>query len=506
MPSSINLDGMSLSIEDVVNVARDHKRVEIASTAMLRVEAGRKSLKRILDSGKTIYGINTGVGKLADTRVGPKEIDRLQLNLIRSHSVGTGRPLSEDEVRAIILVRLNSLLRGNSGVRNEVVTHLMEFLNKGIYPYIPRYGSLGASGDLAPSAHLALCLVGEGYVLDERGKKVESAKLLRRIGLTPLKLKTKEGLAIINGTQVMTGLACLLIYDAERAFFNLDVAAAMSLEALGGSIVPFDSRIQELRPLYGQAHVASRIMRLTRDSSLTESGNRVQDPYSLRCIPQVQGALYDSLKYARSTIEVELNSVTDNPIIFPEADEVLTSGNFHGQPIALALDLLCIAVAEASVFSERRIDKLLSGYSKKLPMFLSKRPGLNSGLMVLQYTAAALVVENKILAKPASLESVSVSADQEDHASMGVTSALKAREVLEHAFKVIAIEMLCSTQAFDLLRKSKKGQGTSVAYKEIRKLSKPIEQDRSLSDEIDKIAQALKNGRVERAIDRNVQL
>ncbi|MGI0081404.1 MAG: histidine ammonia-lyase, partial [Nitrososphaerales archaeon] len=452
--------------------------------ALENVVNGRRSIERIFKSGKTIYGINTGFGKLADTKVSPQEIDHLQLNLIRSHAVGTGSALAQDEARAVMAVRLNSLLRGNSGVRPEVVLKLKEFLNERIYPIIPRYGSLGASGDLAPSAHLALCFVGEGFVFDKKGRKVETTKYLQRAGIKPLKLKAKEGLAIINGTQVMTGLACLIIHDAESVLSNLDIAGAMSLEALGGSIVPFDSRVQKLRPLHGQMHVAARIQKLVRDSALTESGNRVQDPYSLRCMPQVHGAFYDSLQYSKSTIESELNSVTDNPIIFPETDEVLNSGNFHGQPIALAIDLLCIALAEASVFSERRIDKLLSGYSRRLPMFLSKKAGLNSGLMVTQYTAAALVAESKILAKPASLESASVSAGQEDHASMGVTAALKTRTVLEHAIVVIAIEMLCAAQALDLLGKVKIGQGTAAAHKEIRKISNQVRDDRALAEEL----------------------
>lgn len=506
MPTSIILDGESLTGEDVVGVARNYLRVEISPKALDSVVSGRNSIERILKSGKTVYGINTGFGKLADTRVSPKELDRLQLNLIRSHSVGTGSALAEDEVRAVMTVRLNSLLRGNSGVRLEVVLQLKEFLNRRVYPVIPRYGSLGASGDLAPSAHLALCLVGEGSLFAKDGRKVETKKHLRLAGITPLKLKPKEGLAIINGTQVMTGLACLLIHDAESVLSDLDVAGAMSLEALGGSAAPFDSRVQKLRPLHGQTHVASRVLKLIRDSALTGSGSRLQDPYSLRCIPQVHGAFYDSLQYAKSTIEVELNSVTDNPIIFPETDEVLSSGNFHGQPVALAVDLLCVALAEASVFSERRIDKLLSGYSKRLPMFLSKKAGLNSGMMVTQYTAAALVAENRILAKPASLESASVSAGQEDHASMGVTAALKTRTVLEHTLKVIAVEMLCAAQALDLVGKAKMGQGTAAAYREIRKISKPVVEDRSLSEDLDKVFGALKSGRIGRAIDRTVQL
>jgi histidine ammonia-lyase len=507
--SSVVLDGTSLTIDNVVELARNYARVEISPSAVEAVKKGRKSIERILKSGKTVYGINTGFGRLADTKISGGQLDQLQLNLIRSHSVGTGTPLSEDEARAVMVVRLGSLLRGNSGVRLEVVHQLQEFLNRKIYPVIPRYGSLGASGDLAPSAHLALCLIGEGRAFDSNKRQVKTIKLLERLRLNPIKLKAKEGLAIINGTQVMTGLGALLINDARSLIRNLDIAAAMSVESLGGSLSPFQSRIQKLRPMHGQAHVAARILRLLRDSSLTESGTHVQDPYSLRCIPQVHGAFYDALQYAKNVIEIELNSVTDNPIIFPDTDDVVTAGNFHGQPVSLALDLLCMAIAEASVFSERRIDKLLSGFNPKLPLFLSSNAGLNSGFMVTQYTAAALVAENRILSRPASAENASVSAGQEDHASMGVTAALKARSVIDHTISVIAIEILCATQALELLISKngrRMGQGTRIAFREVRGISRMLKDDRPLEPDIDKLSEALKQDRLTRAIERTVQL
>jgi histidine ammonia-lyase len=510
MPNdSVILDGTSLTIDDVVEVARNYARVEIAPTAVESVKSGRKSIERILKSGKTVYGINTGFGKLADTKISIGQLDQLQHNLIRSHSVGTGAPLDEDETRAVMVVRLASLLHGNSGVRLDVIRQLQEFLNRRVYPVIPRYGSLGASGDLAPSAHLALCLVGEGRVFDSNNRQVKTTKVLDRIHLAPLRLKAKEGLAIINGTQVMTGLGALLINDARSLIRNLDFAAAMSVESLGGSLSSFQSRIQKLRPMHGQAHVAARILRMLRDSELTESASHMQDPYSLRCIPQVHGAFYDALQYAKNVIEIELNSVTDNPIIFPESDEVVSAGNFHGQPVSLALDLLCMAVAEASLFSERRIDKLLSGYNPKLPLFLSGDPGLNSGFMVTQYTAAALVAENRILSRPASAENASVSAGQEDHASMGVTAALKAREVVEHATTVIAIEILCAAQALESLTRGngrKMGQGTKIAFKEVRGISRTLKEDRSLEPDVSKLSDALKQDKLTRAIERTIQL
>lgn len=507
--NSVVLDGTSLTIDNVVDVARNYARAEISPSAIDAVWKGRKSVERILKSGKTVYGINTGFGKLADTKISGDQLDQLQHNLIRSHSVGTGTPLEEDETRAVMLVRLGSLLRGNSGVRLEVVRQLQEFLNRKVYPVIPRYGSLGASGDLAPSAHLALCLIGEGQAFDSNRKQVKTRKVLQRLRLNPIKLKPKEGLAIINGTQVMTGLGALLINDVRSLIRNLDIAAAMSVESLGGSLSPFQSRIQKLRPMHGQAHVAARILRMLRDSGLTETGSHIQDPYSLRCIPQVHGAFYDALQYAKNVIEIELNSVTDNPIIFPDSDEVVTAGNFHGQPVSLAIDILCMAVAEASVFSERRIDKLLSGFNPKLPLFLSSDPGLNSGFMVTQYTAAALVAENRILSRPASAENASVSAGQEDHASMGVTAALKARKVVDLTATVIAIEILVAAQALELLTRGngkRMGQGTRIALQEVRGISRMLKEDRPLEPDINKLSEALKQDRLTKAIERTVQL
>ncbi len=501
----MQLDGNSLTIDQVVKASRGFERIEVTAAALDRVKKGRQSIERILKSGKIVYGLNTGFGKLADVKIRSSQLDELQLNLVRSHSVGTGPSLAEDETRALMIVRLNSLLRGNSGVRPTVIQQILNFLNHRIYPHIPRYGSLGASGDLAPSAHLALSMVGEGHVI-VNGRRVRTQSVLRKERIFPIILKAKEGLAIINGTQMMTGLGCLLIYDSLSLLFNLDVASAVSLEALGGTSTSFESRIHDLRPLHGQAHVASRILKLVRDSSLIGSGKRVQDPYSLRCIPQVHGAFHDAIQYSRRVIEIELNSVTDNPIIFPETDDVVSAGNFHGQPIALALDLLCLALAEASVISERRVDKLLSGLNPNLPLFLSNESGLDSGLMVLQYTAASLVAENRVLARPASLDNATVSAGQEDHASMGVTSALKARQVWENTLKVIAIEMICAAQAIDLLEHEKLGQGTSIAYSEIRKITKMVENDRPMSEDIERLFETLRRDDLRNALDRTIQL
>jgi histidine ammonia-lyase len=507
------VDGTVLTLLEVVAVARNHARVEISQQAREAVRKGREAVERILKSGKSAYGINTGFGKFADVKIGSQRLEELQFNLLRSHSVGTGEPISEEDARAMMLVRLNSLLRGNSGVRLQVVQILQEFLNKGIYPFIPRYGSLGASGDLAPSAHLGLCMIGEGMVIDEKGNGIDTARVFKTKRIRPITLKAKEGLAIINGTQMMTAIGSLAVSDAISLLKNLDIAAALSLEALGASLSPFDSKVQYLRPMHGQAHVAARVQRLCRDSRLMGSTKNLQDPYSLRCIPQVHGALYDALQYARKVLEIELNSVTDNPIIFPESNEVVSAGNFHGQPVAIALDLLSLVLAEASIFSERRIDKLLSAHNPKLPLFLTREPGLDSGFMVTQYTAASLVAENRILGVPAGLSSASVSAGQEDHASMGVTAALKAKNALDHATKIIGIEMLCSCQAIDILCEDLKsdpndllGQGTKIAYTVIRDISDKLTDDRSLHADIEKTAQALTEDLISKEIERSIQL
>ncbi len=360
--SKITLDGVSLTIEQLLEISREASPVSVSDEALGKVEAGRKIVERVTRSGKTAYGINTGFGKLADRKIGNKDLDELQLNLVRSHAAGTGDPLDLEEVRAIITVRLNTLLRGYSGVRKEVISQLVNFLNSNIIPVIPRYGSLGASGDLAPSAHLALAMIGEGEVFLKE-ERVATKKLFQNLGLKPITLKEKEGLAIINGTQVMSGLGSLLVHDAANFFDTLDIAAAVSLEALGGNLQSFDPRVHELRPIRGQIDVARHMNQILSGSKLVGTGKRTQDPYSLRCIPQVHGAFREALRFCRSLVETEINSVTDNPLIFPDED-IISAGNFHGQPIALALDLLGIVIAEAGVYSERRIDKLLSGFQE----------------------------------------------------------------------------------------------------------------------------------------------
>jgi histidine ammonia-lyase len=487
----LQLNGSSLTIDQILIVSREHARVKMAEEALEQVRRGRETVNRILQSGKSVYGVNTGFGKLAERKIGRDELETLQVNLIRSHSVGTGPRLHDDEVRAAMVIRLNTLLKGHSGVRKEIVEQLTSFLNSDLIPEIPRYGSLGASGDLAPSAHLALTLIGEGNIV-RNGTLMSAAQALRQGGLKAVKLKEKEGIALINGTQVMTGLGCLLVFDCKNLLDVLDIASAASVEALGGNLSPYDERVHLLRPLKGQIEVAQTIRRLLSGSKLASRSGRVQDPYSLRCIPQVHGAFREALDFARSMVEVEINSVTDNPIVFPEDDSVLSAGNFHGQPVALALDLLCIAVTEACVISERRVNKLLSSFNPKLPLFLTKKSGLNSGMMVLQYTAASLIAQNRVLATPASLDSANVSAGQEDHSSMGVTAALKCREAIDNAFKVVAIELMCACQAIDLLSPFEPGKGTARTFELVRKVCKALDEDRSLSGELEKLSAVLK--------------
>ena len=491
--SGIQLDGESLSIEAVLRVARQKVPVQIAERALHKVKEGRRSVERILVSEKISYGINTGFGKFSEKVIDRKDLLQLQLNLIRSHAVGTGDPLPEDAARAVMLVRLNTLLKGRSGIRPELAKQIMTYLNSNVVPEIPRYGSLGASGDLAPSAHFALTLVGEGKLV-RNGRSFPANVVLKELGIKPLRLREKEGLAIINGTQVMTGLGCLLVSDALNFFDLLDIAAVFSLEALGGNIDAFESRVHNLRPIKGQTEVAERIRALSSLSKLIGRSKRVQDPYSLRCIPQVHGAFREVLDFARKIVEIEINSVTDNPIIFAEDDSVISAGNFHGQPIAVALDMLAVVIAEACTFSERRIDKLLSGLNPKLPLFLTEDSGLSSGMMVLQYTAAALNSKIALLATPAGLWTATVSAGQEDHSSMGMTSALKAQEMLHLAMKVVGIELICASQAAELLDEKALGTGSTTALKLIRQITHRVNEDRSMAEDLERLACFLEEG------------
>jgi len=495
------IDGYNLTVEDVVGVARYYNRVEVWDDAIKRVEKARKYLEKVLEEKKPVYGLNTGFGAFENVPVDKENIEKLQVNLIRSHSIGVGRALPEEVVRASILIRINSVIRGHSGIRKEVVNSLLEILNKGIYPFVPSQGSVGCSGDLAPLSHIALVLIGEGEVFIE-GKRHETSKVIDRIGLKPLKLSYKEGLALNNGTAVMTATGALCVYDAINLYRSADIAAAMSVEALMGTRTSFEPLIHRARPHRGQALCAENLYRLSRDSEIMLSHKdcvRVQDSYSLRCIPQVHGAVRDGVSYAYGVIATELNSTTDNPLIFPEEEKIFSGGNFHGEPVAFAMDFLSIIMAELGSISERRTAKLVDGKnSQGLPMFLvdKDKEGLNSGLMIGQYTAASLVSENKVLSHPASVDSIPTSANQEDHVSMGLIAARKGRKIIENVTAVIAIEFMTAAQALDFRKPLSPGMGTKTAYDYIRSLTDHISYDRVFYKELESIVKAVKEGHI----------
>jgi len=484
--------GQALTTTDVVAVARYSAKVTLADEAIQRIKAARLVIDQLSSADQKVYGVTTGFGHLSKIRIPSEQLTDLQYNLLRSHAAGVGEPFPEDVVRAVMLLLAASLARGNSGVNLEVVQLLIAMLNAHIYPYIPSRGSLGASGDLAPLAHLALTLIGEGEVF-AAGQRHPSATVLQRAGLAPIQLYAKEGLALINGTHVMEAIAVLVLNDAEILLRSAEVACAMSLEGLMGSHVPLDPRIHARRNQHGQQESAAHLLNLVRDSEINASHQnckRVQDPYTLRCAPQVIGAVRDALTYCRDIFERELDAVTDNPLVFPEDREVLSGGNFHGQPLALAMDFLAIALTQLASFSERRTYNVLGPHDwedaeTQTPLFLTPLPGLHSGLMIAQYVAAALVNEIKVLAHPASVDSIPTSAGMEDFVSMGVTSANKLRQILEQTQQVIAIELLCAAQLLDFRLPLHAGQGVQQAYNIVRASVPKLEQDRILAPDIE---------------------
>lgn len=444
-----------------------------------------------------MYGITTGFGQFKNVTISPEQTEQLQLNLIRSHATGVGEPFSEEVVRASILVRINSLLQGHSGVRPVVVQALASLLNERIYPFVPCQGSVGSSGDLAPLCHITLTILGEGEVLHE-GKRCPSRRILEEKGITPIRLLAKEGLALSNGTSVQTGIAALVVYDASRAAKLFDIACGMSLEALMGSVKASDPRVHALRPHRGQAESAENIRRLTFDSEIIRSHehcDRVQDSYSLRCAPQVHGASRNAITHVASVVACELNSVTDNPLLFPMDEQAISAGHFHGEPIAQVMDYLKIAVTEFANISERRIAKLVDpSQSEGLPAFLipGRQAGLSSGFMIPQYVAAALVSENKVLSHPASVDSIPTSANQEDHVSMGTIAARQAMFCLQNTYHVLAIEFLCAAQGLDFRKPLKPGIGTRAAHRMIRASVSFLDQDRVLYPDIECIRALMK--------------
>ncbi len=442
--------GAHITLEDVVNVGRFHERVEISEDTRQRIEKSREVVRGITKSEKAVYGVNTGFGALSNIKISQEKLNDLQKNLLMSHAAGVGEPLDAEIVRGMMFLRAASLSKGFSGVRPAIVEKIVEFLNAGIVPYVPSRGSVGASGDLAPLAHTFLPILGEGYVLDD-GERVPAKIVLKKLGIHPIDLKEKEGLALVNGTQAMSSIVSFAIRDSIRLLELATNVAAISFEALRGKRDAFDPRVHALRPHPGQMEVAKKLWRLTDGTQIPRDESKVQDAYTLRAIPQVYGAVLDTLEYAKSVMEREINSVTDNPLIFPEGDAI-SGGNFHGEPVALVADFLAIALTDLGNMMERRIDRILNPKtSEGLPAFLAGgEKGLNSGYMLFQYTAAALCSENKVLANPSSADTIPTSAYQEDHVSMGMTSALKLKEILENLEWILSIEAMVSSRALEI--------------------------------------------------------
>ena len=500
----VGMEGMTL--EDLARISRQGVKVQLTKGSQKRIKKARELIEQWVQEEKSIYGVTTGFGALSDVAISKKDTRQLQENILMSHAAGVGDLFDEETVRAVMALRIKDLARGHSGIRLKTVRHLITLLNQGVCPVVPEKGSVGASGDLVPLAHLSLVLIGQGEAF-YKGRRISGLEALNRCGLKPLRLGAAEGLALINGTQVMTAIGGLAVYDALGLSNLIDIAAAMSLEVLMGSRMEFDPRIHQVRPHPGQAAVADNMYRITQNSEIITSHKdcrRIQDAYTLRCSPQVHGASKDAIAYAKNVVETEMNASTNNPLIFPESQEFLLGGNFHGQPVALAMDFLCMAVSEFANISERRIERLVNPKLSGLPAFLVSDGGLNSGFMLAQYTAASLVSENKVLSHPACVDSITTSANKEDHVSMGTISARKCREVVKNSENVIAIELLCGAQALDLFTNIKPGEGTLAAYTVIRDAVSHLDSDRILSKDIDTIKQLMRSGKILEAVERKV--
>jgi histidine ammonia-lyase len=498
MSESLVLAGNQLTIDDVERIARAADcQVTMSAAARARVVAAREIVDRAVRENRVVYGITTGFGALAEMIIPPHRIRELQLNLIRSHAAGVGTPLPEEEVRAIALLRANVLALGHSGVRPAVIELLLALINQRIHPVIPERGSVGASGDLAPLSHLALVLIGEGEAFYD-GRRISGAEALRQANLQPLILEAKEGLALNNGTQVQTGIGILAFCDVRRAIETAEVAGAMSLEGLRGTPDAFHAAIQNARPQPGQIQSAERLRTLLANSEIRESHRdddpRVQDAYSLRCMPQVHGAARQALAYIAQVLEIEANSATDNPLIFPDEGLVLSGGNFHGQPVAQVLDLLAMVCADLAAISERRIARLIDPNLSGLPPFLVRDPGVNSGMMMPQIVAAALVADLRLKAHPASVDSIPTDNNKEDHVSMGQGAALKAREAARLLETVLALELLVAAQALEFLKPLRPGKGVEAAYQLIRERVTMLDTDRYLSPDIENMIALVHSG------------
>ena len=489
--------GQKLTIEEVVAVAREGARVRIDAEAQKKVSACRDYVDKKLSEGAVVYGLTTGFGKFSDTLISADETRDLQRNLIISHACGMGNPLPREVVRAAMLLRCNALSRGFSGIRLSTLQTLVDMLNAGVHPVIPEKGSLGASGDLAPLSHMVLVMLGEGHA-EYQGEVIPGAEAMKKAGIAPVELAAKEGLALINGTQIMTAIGTLAVYDAVRLSRTADVIAALTTEASLGIKKAFDHKLHDLRGHQGQKDTAENMLRLLEGSDLAHDKNpdKVQDAYSIRCIPQIHGASRDALRYCWDVLSREINAVTDNPIIFPDEDEAISGGNFHGQPVAIAMDMAGMAIAELANVSERRIERLVNPQLSGLPAFLTPHGGVCSGFMITQYAAASMVSENKVYAHPACVDSIPSSANQEDHVSMGTTAARKARMILDNSEKVLSIELFAATQAITFRDESKLAPATRAVYDMVRREVKPIDHDVVMHYEMVKFDDMVKSGRV----------
>jgi histidine ammonia-lyase len=494
----VELNCETLGLEQIAAVAIGGERVTISPSARPRIAASRKIIEKIIARDAVVYGVNTGFGKLSDVQVPQNKLCQLQLNLVRSHACGIGPPLSEPEVRAMMLLRANVLTLGFSGIRGEVIELVCDMLNRRVHPVVPEKGSVGASGDLAPLAHLALSIIGEGEAFFQ-GQRFPGAEALRCAQLKPLQLEAKEGLALLNGTQAMHAVGGLALLRARRLARVADVSGAMSLEALKGTPVAFDPRLQDARPHPGQKAVAEHLLALMEGSEIRLShltdDPRVQDAYSLRCMPQVHGAVRGALAHCEDILLIESASATDNPLVFTQSGDVISGGNFHGAPLALAFDYAAIAIADLMSISERRTDRLVNpDKSEGLPAFLARQPGIESGFMIAHVAAASLVNEARVLAHPASVDNITTSGGKEDHVSMGMTGALKLRAIVELAENVLAIELLAAAEGLEHRRPLKAGGGVERAFAAVRKIATPLTQDRTLSGDIAHVAEAIRRG------------
>jgi histidine ammonia-lyase len=504
--STIMLDGNSLNLEDFIKVVRGNEKIDLSQEVKDKMQKSRDLVDKYVEEEKVVYGITTGFGKFSNVSISKEDTKKLQKNLIMSHSCGVGEVFSVEEARGVMLLRINALAKGFSGIRLSTVQTLMDMVNKGVTPIIPQQGSLGSSGDLAPLSHMVLVMFGEGEATF-KGERMSGKDAMDKAGIDTIELTAKEGLALINGTQVMTSVGALTIYDALNLSKMTDLSAGLTNEALNGIVDAYDSKIHEARKQIGQINTAKNLLSILAESkNTTRQGElRVQDAYALRCTPQVHGASKDCLQYVKEKVEIEMNAATDNPLIFPDEEEVISGGNFHGEPMAQAFDFMKIGVAELANISERRLERMVNpALSEGLPAFLVEEGGINSGFMIVQYAAAALVSENKTLAHPASVDSIPSSANQEDHVSMGTIAARHARDILLNSTRVVAMEILAACQAIDLRGDKGLGKATKAVYELIRKEIPMVKVDRIMHKDIEKVVEIMKSESLVKAAEKEI--